>query len=238
MQTAPGRMPVPGVITAPMVIALIAAAVIAAGEPFDLAFGASTFGVPAFRAALIVVLALVGECAGARAGLRLTAPAERHPILAPVLVAAVVAVFCAGVDWAFRPALSPGYVHVIADTPVFLRIPVFMMRAFNENIIYRLFLGSTLAWTLGHIWRDTDGRPTQGAFWCAFAASQALNVWINVASQAPISAVSLLHDLLRYFAPGMIWSWLYLRRGFQANEIASTSVHLMFQPLVGSLLLA
>ena len=46
----------------------------------------------------------------------------------------------------------------------------------------------------------------------------------------------MAHDGLRYFAPGMLWSWLFWRRGFQANEIASTSVHLFFQPLAGALL--
>ena len=238
LSTAPALVKAPGRPDAPMLAALAVAAAIAALQPFDLAFAAATFGVPLLRSALIVGLALAGGWAARHVGLQIAPAGQRHPLLAPVLVSSCVAVFCAVVDLAFRPLLHPGYAQVIATTPLGLRIAAFMMRAFNENILYRLFLGSGLAWALGRVWRDASGRPAEPAFWCAFALSQALNVWINVSSQAPVSPLSLLHDSLRYFAPGMVWSWLYLRRGFQANEIASMGVHLVFQPLVGALLRA
>ncbi len=218
-----------------MICGLILAAIIAWVQPFDLAFDAATRGVPALRAVAIVALAAIGAEAARRVGLHVHSRGQRGVIGVPVLVAMSVALACAGVDWAFRPVLHLSYVQVIA-TPLWLRTIAFMMRAFNENIIYRLFLGSSLAWVFGRVWKTAQGAPSQAAFCCAFALSQGLNVWINVTSQAPVTALSLLHDGLRYVVPGLVWSWLYWRRGFQANEVASTSVHLLFQPLVGLLL--
>ncbi len=63
-----------------------------------------------------------------------------------------------------------------------------------------------------------------------------MNIAANVTLRAPLTPLAFLHDSLRYFAPGMAWSWLYRRHGFLANEAASTSVHLVFQPLAGLLL--
>jgi hypothetical protein len=208
------------------------AAAIAWLAPFDLAFGAATMGVPALRALGIVALALTGLHVGRRIGLGLQPRGLKRPLLTPVLVAAGVALACALSDWFMRPVLHADYARSMASAPLLARMIPYILRAFNENIMYRLFLGSVLIWLIGRVWRTPDGRPAVGAFWAGFAVSQALNIWINVTSQAPLTPLALLHDGLRYFAPGMIWSWLYWRHGFQSNEIACTSVHLFFQPLV------
>ena len=217
-------------------LGLALAAAIAWIEPFDPLFAAVTFGQPLLRALGIVALAIVGAAMGRRAGLVVEPHGEPAPMLFPVLVAAGVAVGCAGVDGLFRPVLHADYLHTMTTVPLAERTAAYMMRAFNENILYRLFLGSILVWGLGRVWRRADGRPAAIAVWTGFALSQALNIWINVTSHAPLTAAVIAHDGLRYFAPGMVWSWLYWRRGFQANEIASTSVHVFFQPLVGLLL--
>jgi len=156
----------------------------------------------------------------------------KQPLLTPLLIAAVVAVGCAVSDWMFRSALHGRYVQVMTSTPLAVRMTLYMLRAFNENILYRLFLGSVMIWLIGQVWKAADGTPADGAYWTGFALSHAVNIWINVTSQAPLTPLALLHDGLRYFAPGMVWSWLYWRRGFQSNEIACTGVHLFFQPLV------
>ena len=230
----------PGGRTRPPDVRLLAGLTLAAAiawlQPFDLAFGAVTLGVPAFRAVAIVVLALVGIEFGGRVELGLEPPGRSASILLPLGLATGTAVFCAGMDCLFRPVLHPDYALMFTAIPLSARLTAFMLRAFNENIMYRLFLGSILAWALGRVWRRPDGGPADGAFWCAFALSQAINVWINVTSQAALSVAAVAHDALRYFAPGMLWSWLFWKRGFQANEIASTSVHLVFQPLAGALL--
>jgi hypothetical protein len=215
-----------------LVAGLILAAAIAWMTPFDLAFGAATLGAPVLRAGGIVVLALAGLYVARRIDLGVESRGTARPVLTSLLWAAGVGVGCAAFDWMFRPILHGGYVAMLTSAPLGSRIVVYMMRAFNENILYRLFLGSVLIWVIGQVWKAPDGRPATGAYWVGFSLAQAINVWINVTSQAPVTPTVLLHDGLRYFAPGMAWSWLYWKRGFQSNEIASTSVHLVFQPLV------
>jgi hypothetical protein len=127
--------------------------------------------------------------------------------------------------------MSANYAGVLA-APLAIRTPAMMLRAFNENIIYRLFLSSILIWLIGRFWKTPSGAPAIGAYWVGFGLAQAANIWINVTSLAPLTPIALAHDGIRYFAPGMLWSWLYWRRGFQANEIASTSVHLFLQPIL------
>ncbi|WP_158915506.1 hypothetical protein [Caulobacter sp. S45] len=208
------------------------AAAIAWLAPFDLAFGVATLGVPALRALAIIALALIGLYAGGRIGLGLEPRGLKRPLLTPVLVATAVALACALSDWLMRSSLHANYAQSMASSPLAPRLIEYILRAFNENIMYRLFLGSLLVWVIGGVWKASDGCPAAGAYWTGFALSQAINVWVNVTSLAPLTPLAVLHDGLRYFAPGMVWSWLYWRHGFQSNEIACTSVHLFFQPLV------
>lgn len=215
-----------------MVVAGLAlAAAIAWIQPFDRAFDAATFGVAPARAALIVLLALAGLALGAPIGLTLEGNGRGRPLRDALTAALAVAVFCAACDWIGRGELHAGYRAFLLDTPLFARTVVFAARAVNENIIYRLFLSTLMIRLIGLVWRDA-GRPAGGAYWTGFALAQLANVWINVAALAPLTPLGVAHDLARYAAPGLVWSWLFWKRGFAANELASTSVHLFFQPLV------
>jgi hypothetical protein len=208
------------------------AALIAWVAPFDLAFDAATFGVPAVRSALIVLLALVGVALSSRVGLGIEPRGPmKYPILTPVMIAAATAVYCAICDASMRSELSPRFLDVTLGIPVGWRIILFAARAINENIIYRLFLGTALIWALGLVWRDDRGRPAAGAYFIGFTVAQVVNIWINVTAHAPLTPSHLLHDGLRYVVPGLVWSWLYWKHGFQSNEIACTTVHLFLQPI-------
>jgi hypothetical protein len=211
---------------------LALAALIAWIAPFDLAFGWATLGSPPLRAMAIVILALAGAAIGRRIGLSVEGPPGGRPARDALIAAVVVAVWCALCDWIWRPTLHASYVSMLTTTPLALRIALFAMRALNENIIYRLFLSSLFIWILGSVWKGADGRPAAGAFWTGFVLAQAINIWINVTALAPLTPMALMHDLCRYVAPGVAWGRLYWKRGFTANEIASTSVHVFLQPLV------
>jgi hypothetical protein len=139
---------------------LALAAVIAWFQPFDLLFATATFDQPALRATLIVVLALIGAWAGREVGLPLHSSTRSLGVA--VLLAVGMALACAAVDLLFRPALHPDYARAMAEAPLGVRLAGFMLRAVNENILYRLFLGSVLALALGRIWRDGRGRPAEG----------------------------------------------------------------------------
>jgi hypothetical protein len=200
--------------------------------PFDIRFTAPPLGLPPIRAAAIALLALAGAALGRRIGLSVEGPARGRPARDALIAAVAVAVWCALCDWIWRPSLHPAYVTLLTTTPLAFRIALFAMRALNENILYRLFLGPLLILILGSVWKGSNGRPAPGAYWAGFTLSQMVNIWSNTTAIAPLTPEALLHDLLRYVAPGVVWGWLYWRRGFAATELASTSVHLFFQPLV------
>ena len=213
-------------------VGLAIAATIAGQVPFDRIFAAATFGVPVLRSAAILALGLIGAAVGGRIGLHVEPRDRKGALLVPLAAATVIGVWCAVIDTAMRGQFIPGYLDLVTTTPLATRIPAFMMRAFNENILYRLFLTSVLAWGLGRFWKAPDGRPASGAFWTAIVMAQAINIGANVTVRFGVTPLGLVYDVLRYMIPGVTWGWLYWKRDFQGNEIASTTVHIVLQPLV------
>jgi hypothetical protein len=211
---------------------LAIAAAIAWHWPFDPLFDAITLGSPALRAVSIVAMSLMGLVVGKRLGMGFEPKDLQHPIALPIAVAAASAVGCALTDWLLIPDRHGGVVQMIVSTPLSLRLAYFLLRVVNENIEYRLFLGSVLIWLIARVWKTAEGRPAEGAYWLGFLLAQCLNVWMNVTAKEPITALALLHAALRYVAPAMVLAWLYRRHGFQSNEIACTTFHLFYQPLV------
>ena len=87
-----------------------------------------------------------------------------------------------------------------------VRLAYFMLRAFNENVFYRLFLFSVLAWGMTRIWPGPAGRPTSVAMWSAMVVAQMVNIGLNVCLFDPPSSVaSIVYDGLRYIVPGVCW---------------------------------
>jgi hypothetical protein len=129
----------------------------------------------------------------------------------------------------FRSSLDPGYVAFL-DRPLGERLQYFMLRAFNENVIYRLFGFSLLAWLLQRLLAGKV--PSQLILLIAMVASQAINIGFNVlgTAQHPPSAFTFCYDALRFIVPGVAWALLFRRHGFAAAEIASVGTHLFLQP--------
>ncbi|WP_217433636.1 hypothetical protein, partial [Caulobacter sp. S45] len=172
-----------------------------------------------------------------RVGLRIMPrPDERHWALTPMIAALGVALACAGLDRAFRPALDPAYLNAMVRQPWQARTAVYMAHAFNEEVMYRLFLGSLLANVLILFSKARRDISDGALLWAAFVLAQGVNVAINLWSVSPAPVSVLPYQMLRYFAPGMVWAGLYIRRGFMAAETGHLTTHLIFQPLVGVLL--
>ena len=134
--------------------------------------------------------------------------------------------------------LSASYVHLFTTAGLGPRLLYFMLRAFNENVIYRLFVMSTLVWIIGALWHDAHHRPTNGAFWTGIVLAQLINISINVVatSSGPITAGVLFYDGIRYIVPGVIWGYLYWHHGFVTAEIASVGTHPFLQPALAYVL--
>jgi hypothetical protein len=215
-------------------IAVIGVA-IAALAPFDRAFDHATLGSPIVRAGVLALIVLIGLLFAMRLGAPIESRGLKHPIITPLLIAAAMGVYVTVLDlWVFRAVLDPGYFAFISGADLGYRLTYFMLRAFNESILYRLFLSTALVWAVGLIWRGRDGRPANGAYWVAIVVAQAANIAINAtfATGASPTPWLLLHDGLRYVVPGVVWGYLYFRHGFTTHEIAAVGTHLFFQPLL------
>jgi hypothetical protein len=222
-----------------LLAALALGTAIAALAPFDLAFDFLTRGSPLGRAVALPLIGLIGFVAARKVGLGFGAKNLKHPLAAPILVAALVAAAVATLDGVLcRALLSANYVQIFSAIGLGSRLLYFMPRAFNENLIYRWCVMSILIWMIGALWHDADRRPTPGAHWMGIVLAQVINISINVVatSSGPITPGVLLYDGIRYIVPGVIWGYLYWRHGFVAAEIASVGTHPLLQPALGFLL--
>ena len=179
--------------------------------------------------AWIAVLVVVGAWAGAKVGLRLEGHGARFPALIGLAAAIIVAAYVVLLDcFVFRAVLDPGYATFL-HLPLGDRLLYFMPRAFNEIIMYRLFGFGGLAWLLT---RCGTSPPSRRVLVAAMIGAQLINIACNVVflSPAPVTALTLTYDALRYVAPGVLWAALYVRNGFATAEVASVGCHVFLQP--------
>ncbi|HEX3365491.1 hypothetical protein [Phenylobacterium sp.] len=212
---------------------------IAAIAPFDVAFTAATFGSPLLRMALIASLALIGAFSADRAGFQLAGHDVHRSILVGSAAAIVVAIYVIALDaFMFRSSLPASYVQFIKYTSLQERLAYFMLRAFNENVIYRLFVFSTATYAISRIRGVKASELAPALVWGVMIATQLLNISLNVILQpsAPLTPMALVYDVLRYVAPGVLWAWLFRRYGFMTAEIASVGCHVFLQPALGWLI--
>lgn len=215
---------------------LAVAGAIAFAIPFDRALGAITADNRLPRALALVTCGLAGLLLSSRIGATIGSRGLRRPFAAPLMIGAAVALLAALIDAVLpRSILVPGYIVYTTGTPLAIRVGVYCLRAFNEGVLYRLFLGGVFVWIFGRFWKASDGLPTTGAVIAGMALAQAINILVNVVA-APGSALTpafLLYAAVRFVAPGVLWGWLYVRHGFVANEIAAVSAQLFLQPMIG-----
>jgi hypothetical protein len=212
---------------------------IAANAPFDVAFTAATFDSPVLRVALIAGLALIGAFSADRAGFQLAGHDARRSILIGSAAAIIVAVYVTALDgFVFRSSLPSSYVQYVKDTSLQGRLAYFMLRAFNENVIYRLFVFSTATYVMSRARGVKASELKPALVWGLMIATQVLNIGLNVILQSPepIAPEPLIYDSLRYVAPGVLWAWLFRRFGFMTAEIASVGCHVFLQPALGWLI--
>ena len=217
-------------ITRNLAVIAVVAAVIAVIAPFDVLFLPLTFGSPLLRAALMAALAIVGGIAAKACGLRLEGHGAKYPLLVGLGAAMAVAAYVLVLDVAlFRSMLSANYVAYL-HAPLGERMAGYMLRAFNENVLYRLFLFPVLALTFQRILGRDAVSPR--LLIAAMVASQVINIAANAVlpSSDPITLGTLGYDAIRYVAPGVLWALLFRRHGFATAEVASVGCHLFLQP--------
>lgn len=156
--------------------------------------------------------------------------AKRQPLLSavgvPLLVGAGVGLaLLLGLRYLFLPLLPQLGARFAAESamPLWERGVLAFDAAVLEEVLYRLFLLTLLAWLLGRIWHTADGVPRRGVLWAAnalvafgFGLAHLPN-WSAVIALTPlgIAAVVFLNGIA-----GFVFGYLYFARGLPAAMLA------------------
>jgi hypothetical protein len=217
------------------VVILVFAAGIAYLGPFDRVIAVVTGGSPLLRIALVAGLVLAGAACAVRARLSLRGRESRWPWIALAAAVTVAIMVCIVDGVLFRNFLPPGYVQAIQTESLSSRLPYYYLRAFQEEVIYRLFALSALFFLISRMRSGTTENISPLLLWTVIFAVQCLNVGINAVALEPISSTRLIYDSVRFVLPGVVWGWLYWRYGFAANATAHICCHAFLQPALGIL---
>lgn len=186
---------------------------------------------------LVLALAALGLWAGPKLGLDapvVRAWAERRPIL-PVLRSQLLAAAIAGAAAAavlilfwLRVTGMPGVAEKLGN----LQLPIVTKLLYGgivEELMLRWGLMSFFAWA---IWRMA-GRPSGPPAWCLWAAMTVAAI-LFAAGHLPVLYLLLpgpppqllLMVLAGNAVPGILFGWLFWRRGLEAAMIAHALAHL------------
>jgi hypothetical protein len=163
-------------------------------------------------------------------GLRLVADdrraAARDAALAILGVTVVIAVADGLV---FRRWLPGWYVGIFGGPDLLVRIAFYMWRCVGEEVVYRLLLMTALVAVGARLW-GTQGKAPAWVVWGAILIAQAVNMIPK--QPAPQSLLEVPWAFLRFYVPGVVWGWLYWRRGFITPLLAHPAAHLVLQPIL------
>jgi hypothetical protein len=212
-----------------VLFAIVFSCALAYAIPYDVLFDRATLNLPAARAIAMLCFWIGGLWLQRANGFSLAPVDMRYPALQIAGAALAVAIWCVVMDAVvFRSILPPGY-YGSEQQPLGLRLLYYCSRAFNENVLYRLFLGSLFAYALRKLLPQPKFAVALAML--GMAAAHLINVLANM-GYAGFAPETCLWLLLRFMVPGIAWSWLYVRHGFVANEGAAMGVHCFLQPMV------
>jgi hypothetical protein len=214
---------------AQLFLAITASCSLAYVIPYDVLFDRATANIGIARAFVMLLCWLAGLWLQRANGFSLRVVNLRSPTLKVAGAALGIAIWCIVLDGVVFRSILPAPYHSFEQQPLGIRLLYYCSRAFNENVLYRLFLGSLLAWLFRNLLRKPELAVALSVLGMAIA--QLVNVAANM-SFAGFSPETSLWLLLRFGVPETVWGWLYVRHGFVANEAAAIGVHCILQPLV------
>lgn len=122
-------------------------------------------------------------------------------------------------------------ISVLEDvSPIRALAAAFLYGGITEELLLRLFLMTLLVWLLHFVWKDADGRPTTGTFWAANIIAAVifglahLPVTVQFVAITPlvVARAVVLNGLV-----GVIFGWLYWRKGLETAMISHMSAHIV-----------
>lgn len=162
-------------------------------------------------------------------GRRLTVAAVIGLITGLVLIAvdALVLLPRAGADLAEWMAGIPLWKRLLAGL---------FYGGITEELLVRFFVVTVLVWALGKVWRTGDGRPAPGAVWTAILIATLLFALghLPVASRlGELTPWLVARVLVLNGIAGVVYGWLYTRRGLEMAMVAHAATHVPLQILAG-----
>ncbi len=112
-----------------------------------------------------------------------------------------------------------------------------------EEVFFRLFVVSVLAWLTARIKRTPEGLPTKTGMWIAIILSSVVFGLGHLGITGSLTAITgavVLRAVLLNGAAGVICGWLYWRKGLESAIIAHFTADVFLHvitPLVASLFL-
>jgi len=206
---------------------LTAGAAIAAFVPPFFPFAHASVYPPAVRVLSMLAFGVSGLYCAWRCGLEIMPHGLRHPMWVSLIAGVLVAAYLLLLDVVFRARLTGNGAESLPGISLWVRLIYYVLRSLNEGIVYQLFFGSVFVFLIGRVWRH-DGAITPGAYWLGLILAHALNLAINV----PFHASTFVYDTLRFFAPGILWAYLYRRHGLSVAIAAHAATHVFFQPFI------
>jgi hypothetical protein len=147
-----------------------------------------------------------------------------------LLVGAAFGVYMAASDiWLYSSILPPGI-----SGPLPAQLAYFATFSALDEIEWRLIAMSLLVWLLAIF----AGRPRAWCYWAALAiVAVVVFPCAHIAYFAALPRVPLtvVRELTLHGSAGMLWGWLYWKRGLLASMAGHIGAHLTLQPLLGLL---
>ena len=114
-------------------------------------------------------------------------------------------------------------VHARISVPTWTSALASFSGGIDEELLFRLFLLSLLAWLLARISRDARGYPTSTAFWIAnLAGAAAFSAahFGNFAGISPLGPILALRTLAIIIPVGLVLGWQFWKWGLEAAVVS------------------
>ena len=105
----------------------------------------------------------------------------------------------------------------------------------TEEILLRLFVMSFFVWLGNFISRTAEGKPTAGVIWTANILATVLfglGHLPAIASLVPVTPIVIVREVVLNGLLGIVFGWLYWKRGLEAAMISHFSADLVLHVLL------
>jgi membrane protease YdiL (CAAX protease family) len=160
-----------------------------------------------------------------------------------VVVGVIIAIVIIVLDlYGFEPLLQaelerfgitdPG----IPQPPPWQSVLVSFSAGINEEVIFRLFGLTVLAWLGGLVFHDTEGRPTAVVLWIAAILTAVLfglaHLPLTMTVGLPLTPLIVTRAGVLNGVAGIVLGWLYWTRGLESAMVAHFSADIVLHVIL------